>query len=181
MEDERIVSLYHRREESAISQTADKYGPLLYKIAIGILYSHEDSEETVNDTYGKAWNSMPPNAPRFLCAYLGRITRNLSISRYRKDHAQKRAGVLLELSDCIVDGLTPEQELEAKELGGVIDMWLGKLPKNDRVLFLKRYFFNLEPKELATESGMSIKQLHSRLFRLRQKLKTHLEQEGYYE
>ncbi len=179
MEDLEIIELYHRRNEQAIRETSNKYGGLLYSIAHDVLHSREDSEETVNDTYGKAWSAMPPQRPNALCAFLSRITRNLAISQWRKAHTQKRSGILVELSELESDHMDAADELNLKELTATIETFLLKLPKDERVLFVKRYFFAMSISKLATEAGQTESQISGRLYRLRQKLKTKLEQEGY--
>lgn len=182
MEDLKIIELYHARNEVAISETSVKYGAMLNSIAFHILSNRQDSEETVNDTYHKAWISIPPHCPNCLCAYLGRITRNLSINRWHQSRAQKRyngAEILLsELSDCIPAAAAIEKECEAKELTLAINTWLSTLSRDDRVLFLRRYWFGESVKELAFECGTTPNKLSGRLFRLRQSLKQALEREG---
>lgn len=184
MDDTEIIALYNARVETAISKTHSKYGRMLHRIALNILSNHEDSEEIVSDTYGKAWDTIPPQQPSALGAYLGRITRNLSINRWHSLRAKKRfsgADVLLsELGDWISSPDTVETEIEAAELVRAIDRWLGALPTDDRILFLRRYWFGDEVKELAKESETAPNKLTSRLYRLRQSLKKTLEQEGIF-
>ena len=120
MEDLQIIDLYWQRDEQAIRETDGKYGPLCHRIAMNILSSFQDSEECVSDTYGRCWDTMPPQRPFSLRAYVGRIVRNLSISRYRANHAQKRfagAEVLLsELADCVPTPDNVQRTVEAEEL-----------------------------------------------------------------
>lgn len=179
MEDLDIINQYHCRNDNAISETSQKYGGLLYTIAHDILYSHEDSEETVNDTYCHAWEAMPPQRPTSLRAFLSRITRNLSIDRYRKSHAQKREGIVVELSELLSGTSTADDSLDEQELTASIEGFLRQQPKDERVLFMKRYFLGVPLSELAQASNSSNKQITARLYRLRQKLKVHLEREGY--
>lgn len=179
MEDLEIIELYHHRDERAIRETSHKYGGLLYTIAQGVLHRHEDSEETVNDTYIGAWNAMPPQRPLALCAFLSRIARNLAISRYRKAHARKREGILVELSELEADGATVEDAVHAKELTAIIEDFLRHQRKDDRVLFVKRYYFAVSVTQLAEEAQQTESQMAGRLYRLRQKLKAKLEREGY--
>ena len=182
MEDLQIIELYNERNETAISETSSKYGRLLYRIANNILSIHEDSEEVVSDTYNKAWDSIPPAKPKILPAYLGRITHNLSINLWHRRTAQKRysgADLLVsELKDCIPAAETVETAIDTKELAEVIDRWLGTLPSDDRILFLRRYWFCDSVNFLAEECGLAPNKLASRLFRLRQSLKKTLETEG---
>ena len=179
MEDSEIVEMYWRREEQAIAESSKKYGGLLMHIANGILANHEDSEECVNDTYGKAWYAIPPARPFSLMAYLGRIVRNLAVNRWEERHAAKRdAGLtvlLSELSDCVPDKSNVEQELEGRLLTEEIEKWLRTLPQEDRMLFLRRYWFGDDLRELAARQKVSAKQLASKLYRLRQKLRATLE------
>ncbi|MFI3254168.1 MAG: sigma-70 family RNA polymerase sigma factor [Eubacteriales bacterium] len=179
MEDKEIIHLYHQRNEIALSETASKYGKLLYSVAKGVLYSREDSEEIVNDTYQGAWTSMPPNKPDSLTAFLCRITRNLAISRYRKSTAKKREGVLLELTELEAEKSGMDDSLLLQELTDSINQFLEKLPREDRVIFVKRYFFDESLGELSEELLMEENKISSKLYRLRQKLKQKLIQEGY--
>lgn len=184
MEDTEIISLYQRRLEAAISSTSIKYGRLLYKIAYNILSNHEDSEEAVNDTYSKAWDTIPPQKPNSLRAYLGRITRNRAINLWHKNKAKKRSAgaelLLSELGDCIPSTATVEAVVETKELARIIDHWLSTLPPDDRILFLRRYWFGDALKQLATECGSTPNKLAGRMYRLRQDLKAKLEGEGIW-
>ena len=181
MEDLQIIKLYWLRNEAAIKETNTKYGRLLHSIALNILSNHEDSEECVSDTYSKAWNAMPPQKPNSLAAYLGRIVRNLSINRWHKNRAQKRytgADTLLsELSDCVPSTKNVEKEIEAQELSEVISNWLCALSQDDRVLFLRRYWFGDSVNILADECGTTPNKLAGRMYRLRQSLRKALEKE----
>lgn len=182
MEDIQIIEFFWDRNQSAITETGIKYGCMLHRISYGVLMNKEDSEECVNDTYAKAWDTMPPQKPCSLAAYLGRIARNISINRWHKNHAQKRGGnisiQISELSDCVPAQSSVESEIETNALTGVIEKWLESLPGYDRVLFLRRYWFSEELNSLAEECGSSPNKLAGRLFRLRQKLKSTLEEEG---
>lgn len=182
MEDAQIIELYNARNESAISETDAKYGRMLHKIAMNILSNHWDSEEIVNDTYGKAWNAIPPDKPGYLGAYLGRITRNLSINRWNEKRAKKRFNgaelLLSELSDCIPASQTIDSEIDTKDLVQAIERWLGSLSVDDRVIFLRRYWFGDAVNLLANEAGISASKMAGRLYRLRLSLKKALEMEG---
>ena len=92
MEDQEIIRLYWDRDEAAIGATDEKYGAYCTAIALNILHRREDAEECVSDTYLRAWNAMPPQRPGRLSVFLGKITRNLSFSRYRVLYARKRGG-----------------------------------------------------------------------------------------
>ena len=182
MEDAQIVELYWQREEQAIRETDAKYGSFCLKIALNLLSVREDAEETVNDTWQEAWNSMPTQRPTLLRPWLGRVVRNLSIDRWRRDHARKRFDgltvLLEELEECVPAPRTVEQEIETAELGRIIDRWLGTLGKEDRTLFVRRYWNGETLKDLASGFGIPAKRLAGKMFRLRQSLRTVLEQEG---
>ena len=182
MEDIRIIDLYWQRDESAITETDNKYGKFCHHLAMNILHSFQDSEECVSDTYGKCWSTMPPQRPASLRAYLGTIVRNLSISRYRAGHAQKRFGgaevLLSELSDCVPSSDNVHRTVEATELSGLISRWLEGLGAEDRALFIRRYWSGDAVKDLARELGVRPNALTKRLLRLREDLRRSLEREG---
>lgn len=183
MEDSRIIELYFQRDEAAISETAAKYGTYCHRLAWNILSVEEDAQECVNDTWLQAWNAIPPGRPDRLGAWLGRVVRNIAFNLWNKNHRKKRyAGMeqlLTELEECIPSPESVEEELEAKELTGAVDTWLGSLSREDRVLFLRRYWYGEAVKELAEEAGMPPGRLAKRMYGLRQSLKGRLEQEGY--
>ena len=181
LEDEKIIELYYERNELAVAETESKFGKMLFSIAMNILSNREDSEETVNDTYGKTWNSIPPQKPDHFGAWLGKITRNLSISRWRKNKAQKRSGIetmLSELEECIPSGENIEAESESKEITAAINSWLETLGKEDRLYFIRRYWFGDSVSELSEKANIPPKKLSSKMFRLRKNLKEFLEKEG---
>ena len=181
LEDAKIIELYYARNESAITETERKFGKMLFSIAMNVLSNPEDSEETVNDTYGKAWNSIPPQKPDFLGAWLGKITRNLSISRWRKNKAQKRSGIeimLSELEDCVPSAENTEEESESGEITSAINRWLGTLEKEERIYFIRRYWYGDSVAELSARTNIPAKKLSSKMFRLRKSLKEFLEKEG---
>lgn len=182
MEDQQIIDLYWQRDERAIGETDGKYGPFCHRIAMNILHSFQDSEECVSDTYCRCWDTMPPQRPMSLRAYLGAIIRNLSISRYRAAHAQKRFGgievLLSELSDCVPAPENVHRTVEAEELSGLISDWMEALTAEDRALFLRRYFLGSPVKELAHELGVRPNAMTKRLLRLREDLRRSLEKEG---
>ncbi len=181
MDDVKIIELYNARNEFAISETERKFGRMLFSIAQNILSDKEDSEETVNDTYKKAWDSIPPEKPQFLGAWLGRITKNLAISLWRKNKAQKRNGIdtiLSELDECIPSAVNVETESENHEITKVINRWLDGLNKEDRTIFVRRYWYGDTVSELSQKFCVSPKRLSSKMFRLRKNLKDYLEKEG---
>ena len=181
VEDTQIIELYWNRNQQAVSESSIKYGAMLARISFGILHSNEDSEECVNDTYLKAWDSIPPQKPGSLPAYLGRIVRNISINRWHENHTTKRSGatvMLSELSECIPSADSVQDEVEADELAAVIIIWLNSLSQDDRVLFLKRYWYSESLNSLADECATTPNKLAGRMYRLRAKLKKTLEMEG---
>ena len=184
MQDERIVELYWQRDETAIRETEQKYGPYLTKIAYNILCDLEDSKESVNDTYMKAWNSMPPHKPGILSTYLAKITRQVSIDIIRKRSSVKRqiseyAASLDELGDCIPSGETPEQVVELQLLAEAIATYLRTLSPQARNTFVGRYYFMDSIGDIAGYYGMSKSKVESMLYRTRKGLKAYLEKEGY--
>ena len=182
MEDGAIVELYWHRSERAIEETRLKYGDYCYGIAFRLLHSPEDAEETVSDTYHAAWNAMPPEKPTSLRSWLGRVVRNLSLSRWKREHRQKRSPglteLLEELADCLPSPETVEQTLEARELSRAIDAWLGGLSKADRRLFLRRYWYGVPLQDLAKERDLPPARLAQKMLRLRRSLRETLEKEG---
>ncbi len=181
MEDSRIIELFLARNEDAVTHAQTKYGAYCRHIASNLL-SKEDAEECVNDTLFAVWNAIPPAKPNDLKAYLGKTVRNLAINRYHKNHAKKRqygmAVLLSELEDCIPSPDTTECAAENRELTAIINAWLGSLDKDDRVLFVRRYWHGVPLKELAKERRVSPNKLAQRMHRLRLSLKNALEQEG---
>lgn len=182
MDDLAIVELYHQRDEQAITESDKKYGALCRSIALRLLGFREDAEECVNDTWHAAWNKMPPERPQLLGSFLGRITRNLSINRWRRNRAQKRyAGMdvlLSELEDCVPTPDTVEGHLERRQLAQSISAWLDGLEDADRWLFIRRYWYGDPVKELAAQWGEGANTLSQRLLRLRKNLRAFLELEG---
>ncbi len=182
MDDASIVALYWQRSESALQHTADKYGRYCHSIALGILNSRLDAEECVNDTWLRAWHSMPPKRPEFLGGYLGRITRNLSLDRLRRRRTARRGGeaalALEELSDCLPARETAESEFDRRELARALERFLAGLNNRQRRLFLLRYWYLRPVKQAAAELGMRENAASAALMRLRRALRTFLEQEG---
>jgi len=182
MEDAQIIDMYWLRDEYAIQATDDKYGAFCHRIAMNILHSFQDSEECVSDAYGRCWDTMPPQRPGSLRAYVGAIIRNLSISRYRASRAQKRFGgaevLLSELADCVPAPESVQRTVEAGELAELIDRWLRGLEREERALFIRRYWNGDSVKLLAGELGLRPNALTKRLLRLRESLRRELEREG---
>ena len=183
MEDTKIIDLFWARQETAIVETDRKYGNYCRSIAMHILSNQEDTEECVNDTWMKAWECMPPQRPDILSAFLGKITRNLSISRYRMTHAKKRGSgemdlLLNELEECLPSAQSVEQEVESRETVQAINQFLYGIERESRNIFVRRYFYADSVKEIAERFGISESKVKSQLFRMRNRLKEHLEKEG---
>ena len=182
MEDAAIIGLYWARDEGAIAASDEKYGRACRRLSQNMLDSREDAEECVNDTWSRAWDTMPPQRPDSLRAYLARITRNLSIDRWRANRAEKRRGaldvLLRELEDCRPASRGAEELTEARETARVIDRWLSELSPADRIAFLRRYRYGQRVDEVAAQAGCSSNTMTRRLGRLRDGLRRVLEQEG---
>ena len=186
MLDKDIVDLYWQRSETAIEKTAEKYGGYCYSIAYNILSQSEDAEECVTDTWIGAWNSMPPHKPSYLSGFLAKITRRISISKWRKKRAEKRGGgeiplSLEELSECVSDGEDINDEIERRRLAEVLSAFVSSLEKNTRKVFLLRYFYNESIEKISRETGFSETKIKSMLYRARIKLAAVLEKEGFCE
>lgn len=182
MEDQKIVDLFLARSEMAIKMLAEKYEKLLYKISFNILSNNEDVMECINDTYLGTWNAIPPAKPNPLSAFVCRITRNLSLKKYRARTAAKRNSQLEVALDELVEVISvpsAEEEWRAKELGRAIDAFLETLDKENRVLFVRRYWFTDSVKDLAEVLHISENLVSVRLNRIRKQLKSYLEKEGF--
>lgn len=183
MEDTAIIELYLKRSEQAIVETDTKYGGYCFSIAYNILANREDSEESVSDTYMTAWNTIPPRRPNFLNAFLGKVTRHLSIDRWRKQNAQKRGGgeiilALEELENC-VDVHNTEADFERKELTRILNQFLSDLNETERNVFLCRYWYMDSIQSISEYSGFSQSKVTSMLHRTRGKLRRHLSEKGF--
>ena len=183
MEDAVIVDLYWQRSDRAIPETDRKYGRFCHTIAYNICTNHEDAEECVNDTWMKAWNSMPTDRPRRLAPYLGKMTRWLSLSRLREKNSLKRGGgetelALDELEECIPSRGSVEQHVEAQELEQAINAFLSALSVTERKVFVARYWFVVPIKEIADKLNCSPGKVKTALYRLRGRLRGYLQEEG---
>lgn len=182
MEDSRIIGLFFERSEQALEELDRKYGAAVKKTAANILSDRLDTEECVNDTYLRVWNSIPPQKPNPLVSYVCKIARNLALDRYRSNTAEKRNGnldlVLEEMEECIPSNMSVETELDAKELTQAINRFLSALPKDDRFLFVRRYWYGDSVADLAAMTGGSANRISVRLFRIREKLRNTLTKEG---
>lgn len=181
MKDTDILALLLQRAESAIDAMSAAFGWRLNQIAMNILGSPQDAEECVNDTYLAVWNSVPPKEPDPLCGYVYRIGRNTALDRLRMNTAQKRCGSydlsLDELAEYL-PGPDAEDLQAARELGTAIDRFLDTLPKENRIIFLRRYWFGDSVKEIARSRGLTENTVSVRLNRVREKLKAYLIKEG---
>ncbi len=183
MEDSRIVELYWARAETAISETAQRFGRYCHSIAYNILHRDEDAEECVSDTWLRAWNAMPSARPERLGPFLGRITRNLALDRYKRDHAEKRGGsqmdlALSELEGCIPATDTVELAMDEAALTGYINDFLYGQSEEKRRVFLMRYWYVLPIRDIAERTGLTEAKITTMLFRMRAALREHLEREG---
>jgi len=188
MEDTAIIDLYWKRDERAIVETDQKYGKYCHTVAYNILNDVEDSRECVNDTWLRAWNSMPPGRPSVLRAFLAKITRNLAFDRYRAHNAAKRGSgameaVLEELAECadLSGNWNAEEAYAAKELKEAINRFAGQLPGRECDLFVRRYFFAEEISAIAGRYRMTENNVTVSLSRTRKKLRKYLQEGGFIE
>lgn len=185
MNDQDIIDLYFARSESAIHATNEKYGHYCHHIAMNILYNREDSEECVNDTWLRAWGAMPPKRPSMLRTFLGKITRNLALNRWEQAHAEKRGGgetaaVLDELVECVADPKAgqPENLPDELTLAACINHFLEAQKPENRKLFVRRYWYLSDIKEIAEDYGYTESKVKMSLSRMRAQLMAALEKEG---
>lgn len=183
MEDTEIIALYWERDERAVSETAEKYGRYCHSVAYRILQNNEDSEECVNDTYSGAWNAIPPHRPDLFSAFLAKITRRISLNRLRSKTAEKRGAgqytvTLEELAECIPSSRTAEDTLETHELTRILNKFLDCLSKEERRVFLCRYWYLDSVKDIAKRFSFGESKVKMMLKRTREKLLVHLEKEG---
>ena len=181
MEDEAIVKLYLQREESAISHTADKYGSKLMSLARHITENDQTAEECVNDTFLKAWNSIPPNKPDHLFPFLARICRRTAVDVIRRNKAKKRDCLVVELThemeECIPDSIG-EAEVPEDTLKALMNDFLGSLPRDKRMIFVRHYWFGENISEISQRYGFSESKVKTTLHRTREKLRKYLEKKG---
>lgn len=177
MEDHELIELYWARDEQAILQTAVRYGKLCQQISVHILGNRQDAEECVNDTYLKLWNSMPPERPRSLSAFISRVTRNIAIDKYRSLH-RKSYNRDLEVALEELADITPE-DTSQEVLGELIRLFLRQTDVLDRRLFLGRYWYAASVKTLAKAWGLTPNAVSLRLYKTREKFKVFLTERGY--
>lgn len=179
MKDNEIIDLYFARNENAISETAQKYGRMLKAIAYGILKNVSDCEECENDTYFAAWNKIPPQIPKALAAFLGRITRNIALDKYAYYTADKRnrefETTLCELEEILPGGTNPAQHYENVEFAECITAFLHAQSYTKRVVFVRRYWYCDTIAEIASAYRFSESKVKSMLMRMRNELKIFLE------
>ena len=180
MDDSKIVDLYFARDERAIEHTKSKYGKLLHHVAYAILRSLPDSEECVDDTYMRAWQTMPPERPSFLSAFLAKITRNLSINRYKQNKSRNKLlssdAVFEEIAECVPDTTAPISDDIA--LKDAINSFLESLGETSRKIFVKRYFYMMTVREISLDMRTTVSNVKVSLMRTREKYKAHLEKAG---
>ena len=183
MTDTSIIDLYWLRSELAIAESQSAYGPYCYRVAFGILHDRPDSEESVNDTWLAAWDAMPPNRPQCLKAFLGALTRRISISRLRSKTADKRGGgealtAMDEFAECIPQRWSMEKALENRELIAAFNAFLSQEPETERNLFVARYWYGLKVSEVARKFGLKQSTVRTKLRRTRLRLLDYLEKEA---
>ena len=184
MDDQSIVALFWERSEQAIAETDRKYGAYCHSIAYHALANNEDAEESVSDTYMAAWNQLPPHRPSILATFLGKITRRISINRWKAKNTAKRGGgqitlTLEELDDCVDGKQNIERAYESHELVWAFNRFLETLPETERDVFLRRYWFFDSIADIAESFGFTQSKVTSMLYRTRGKLRKQLEKEGF--
>ena len=181
MEDNKIIDLFFARNEDAIRYTADTYGRRLFTLADNILKNGQDAEESVNDTYMRTWNTIPPQRPRHFFAYLAKICRHIALDKLDWKCAVKRKADVVsltqEMENCIPDQFR-EREMESKELGKLLDRFLKSQTQENRMMFMRRYWYFDSVAEIAVRYGISEDAAQKRISRTRAKLAVFLKQEG---
>ena len=184
MEDNEIIELFWQRSQRAIAETDQKYGGRLQTLSMNILHDRQDAGECVNDTYHATWNTLPPERPNYFFAYLAKLARNFSFGKYDYYHAQKRCVTVVELSDeienCIPAPNDLEQKLDSKEIGRIISTFLYEQSSEMRAVFVRRYWYMDPIKDIAEMFQISESKVKSILFRMRNKLREHLEEEDIH-
>jgi len=182
MEDARIIELFLRRIEQAITETQLKYGKLCKNIAMNLLFNNEDADEVVNDTYLGVWNAIPPEKPVYLMPFVCRVTKNIAMDKLDYNNAKKRNVHTImsfdELEDIVSGTSSVEEEYIIKEVAGYISEFLKKQNRKRRIIFIRRYWYFDSIQQIAEEHRMSENTVKSELFRLRKKLKVYLEERG---
>ena len=178
MNDERIIELFFERSEQAIKELDEKYGRTCHKVSYNILNNRQDAEECVNDAYLGTWNAIPPAKPNPLLAFVCKIVRNISLKRYEQNTAAKRNSyydvAMEELEDCLASTTTIEEEIAERELTKIIESFLDSLSKENRVIFLRRYWFSDTYADIAKQVGLTENNVSVRLTRIRKELREYL-------
>ena len=178
IDDEKIIKLFFERSDQGIQELDNKYGKICHNLSYNILNSRQDAEECVNDAYLGAWNAIPPTRPNPLLSYIVKIVRNISLKIYWRKEAAKRSGyytiALQEIESCISDQKTVEDEIETRELVCIIEEFLDTLSLENRIIFMRRYWFADSYKDIAEFVGLSEKNISVRLTRIREKMKQYL-------
>ena len=181
MKDDEIIALYFRRDEDAIRQTELAYGGKLYNLSYRLLWNREDAEESVSDTYMKAWDTIPPQRPVHFFAYIAKICRNLALKRVDWKNAQKRSAEIValtqEMEGCIPDA-SQDARIEARELGRLLDAFLRTLTPENQMVFLRRYWYADTVAQIAARYGIGQSAVQMRLSRTKGKLAAYLAKEG---
>ena len=182
-DDSRIISLLQMRDEQALTAIREKYGAVCFRIAFRMTGSREDAEECVSDMLLKVWDSVPPHCPDDLQAYLTSLTRRSAVSRFRRDHRQKRGGtqvseVLDELADVLPSSENVEKSVELKKLTAALNAWIRTLPEESGRIFMERYYLSEPLQSVAARHGLTEDAVKNRLKRIRSKLKEYLRKEG---
>ncbi len=182
MDDKKIIELFFARSEKAVNELSDKYGSVCMKAAMNILADKRDAEECVNDSYLSVWETVPPQKPESLLAYVCKIVRNLSLKRIKHNSAKKRSGnygsCFEELAECLPSAETVEDEIQASELSGIIDEFIDTLDYTNRLLFVRRYWFMDSYEDLSNITGIKEGAVRTRLSRIRGRLRDYLEKRG---
>lgn len=182
MNDESIIALFLERSEQAIKELDSKYGKVFHALSFKILNNYLDAEECVNDSYLGTWNAIPPANPNSLLAFVCKIVRNISLKRYEQNTATKRNSyynvAIEELEDCLTSSSTIEKEIAECELTEIIESFLDSLSKENRVIFLRRYWFSDTYSDIAKQVGFTEKNVSVRLTRLRKELRKYLLERG---
>ena len=178
IDDEKIIEMFFERDQQAIRELNRKYGKICHDLSYNIVNSRRDAEECVNDAYLGVWNAIPPAHPNPLLSYIVKIVRNISLKTYWKKEAAKRGSIytiaMQEIETCIADPKTVEDEIETRELARIIEDFLNTLTVENRVIFMRRYWFADSYKDIAEFVGLSEKNISVRLTRIREKMKQYL-------
>ena len=185
MEDQLIIKLFFERSEDAISELDMKYGKMCNRLANKFLHNEQDVEECISDAYFALWNTIPPQSPNPLSAYLCRIVKNIALKKYRSNTAQKRNNcydvILEEVDEFLAVNETVESEIIAREISAQINAFLGKIKDRDRIIFVQRYWFCYSVEEIAEAVGVSKNYVTVHLHRIREKIRNYLKSEGFYD